>query len=207
MTKLFAAIVATTALVSPALAQDKIEEFRIGVLGGENARFDSEEEALNVALVLSSVLFVATLPLWPLLLRPLLLRTQTTSARSKCCAARACRGERRAAYCWQQPLRRPGSTTRGSMRHCSSRRRRARVRGARAPGRARDDVAGRLRHGGRPHLPRRGRGRRPGAAGLRARRRAAGGVTVTATASSRPDAIAARIPSPPRFPRHRPGTR
>ncbi|HAW46071.1 MAG TPA: phosphonate ABC transporter substrate-binding protein [Roseovarius sp.] len=38
MTKLFAAIVATTALVSPALAQDKIEEFRIGVLGGENAQ-------------------------------------------------------------------------------------------------------------------------------------------------------------------------
>ncbi|MFO7771840.1 MAG: PhnD/SsuA/transferrin family substrate-binding protein, partial [Roseovarius gahaiensis] len=38
MTKLFAAIVATTALVSPALAQDKIEEFRIGILGGENAQ-------------------------------------------------------------------------------------------------------------------------------------------------------------------------
>ena len=38
MTKIFAAIVATTALVSPALAQDKIEEFRIGVLGGENAQ-------------------------------------------------------------------------------------------------------------------------------------------------------------------------
>lgn len=38
------------------------------LLGGENARFDSEEEALNVALVLSSVLFVATLPLWPLVL-------------------------------------------------------------------------------------------------------------------------------------------
>ncbi|PKQ11219.1 MAG: phosphonate ABC transporter substrate-binding protein [Alphaproteobacteria bacterium HGW-Alphaproteobacteria-1] len=38
MTKLFAAILATTALVSPALAQDKITEFRIGVLGGENAQ-------------------------------------------------------------------------------------------------------------------------------------------------------------------------
>ncbi|WP_297773202.1 phosphonate ABC transporter substrate-binding protein [uncultured Roseovarius sp.] len=38
MTKLFAAIVATTALVSPVLAQDKIDEFRIGVLGGENAQ-------------------------------------------------------------------------------------------------------------------------------------------------------------------------
>ncbi len=38
MTKLFAAIVATTALVSPVLAQDKIEEFRIGILGGENAQ-------------------------------------------------------------------------------------------------------------------------------------------------------------------------
>ena len=30
------------------------------------------------------------------------------------------RGERRVAYCWQQPLRRPGSTMRASMRHCSS---------------------------------------------------------------------------------------
>ena len=38
MTRLFAAIVATTALVSSALAQDKIDEFRIGVLGGENAQ-------------------------------------------------------------------------------------------------------------------------------------------------------------------------
>jgi len=38
MTKIFAAILATTALVSPALAQDKIKEFRIGVLGGENAQ-------------------------------------------------------------------------------------------------------------------------------------------------------------------------
>ncbi|MBW4973489.1 phosphonate ABC transporter substrate-binding protein [Roseovarius mucosus] len=38
MKNLFAAIVATTALVSPALAQDQITEFRIGVLGGENAQ-------------------------------------------------------------------------------------------------------------------------------------------------------------------------
>jgi phosphonate transport system substrate-binding protein len=38
MKRLIAAIVATTALVSPALAQDKITEFRIGVLGGENAQ-------------------------------------------------------------------------------------------------------------------------------------------------------------------------
>lgn len=38
MTKLFAAIVATTALVSPALAQDKIDEFRISIMGGENAQ-------------------------------------------------------------------------------------------------------------------------------------------------------------------------
>jgi len=38
MTKFIAAIVATTALVSPALAQDQIEEFRIGILGGENAQ-------------------------------------------------------------------------------------------------------------------------------------------------------------------------
>ncbi|MEI4232692.1 phosphonate ABC transporter substrate-binding protein [Roseovarius sp. D22-M7] len=38
MTRLLAAIVATTALVSPVLAQDQIEEFRIGILGGENAQ-------------------------------------------------------------------------------------------------------------------------------------------------------------------------
>lgn len=38
MKTLLAAIVATTALVSPALAEDKITEFRIGVLGGENAQ-------------------------------------------------------------------------------------------------------------------------------------------------------------------------
>lgn len=38
MKNLLAAIVATTALVSPALAEDKITEFRIGVLGGENAQ-------------------------------------------------------------------------------------------------------------------------------------------------------------------------
>ena len=38
MKRLIAAIVATTALVSPVLAQEKITEFRIGVLGGENAQ-------------------------------------------------------------------------------------------------------------------------------------------------------------------------
>lgn len=38
MKKLLAAIVATTALVSPALAQETIDEFRIGILGGENAQ-------------------------------------------------------------------------------------------------------------------------------------------------------------------------
>jgi phosphonate transport system substrate-binding protein len=38
MKTLLAAIVATTALVSPALAEDKITEFRIGVLYGENAQ-------------------------------------------------------------------------------------------------------------------------------------------------------------------------
>jgi phosphonate transport system substrate-binding protein len=38
MTRIFAAILATTALVSPALAQDQITEFRIGILGGENAQ-------------------------------------------------------------------------------------------------------------------------------------------------------------------------
>jgi len=38
MTRVFAAIVATTALVSPVLAQEQITEFRIGVLGGENAQ-------------------------------------------------------------------------------------------------------------------------------------------------------------------------
>ncbi len=38
MKKLIAAVLATTALVSPALAEDKITEFRIGVLGGENAQ-------------------------------------------------------------------------------------------------------------------------------------------------------------------------
>ena len=38
MKTFIAAIVATTALVSPALAQDQIEEFRIGILGGENAQ-------------------------------------------------------------------------------------------------------------------------------------------------------------------------
>jgi phosphonate transport system substrate-binding protein len=38
MKTLSAAILATTVLVSPALAQDKITEFRIGILGGENAQ-------------------------------------------------------------------------------------------------------------------------------------------------------------------------
>ena len=38
MKNLIAAIVTTTALVSPALAQDSIDEFRIGILGGENAQ-------------------------------------------------------------------------------------------------------------------------------------------------------------------------
>ncbi|SEL94547.1 phosphonate transport system substrate-binding protein [Roseovarius azorensis] len=38
MKNLLAAIVATTALISPALAEDKITEFRIGILGGENAQ-------------------------------------------------------------------------------------------------------------------------------------------------------------------------
>ncbi len=38
MKKLLTAIVATTALVSPALAQETIDEFRIGILGGENAQ-------------------------------------------------------------------------------------------------------------------------------------------------------------------------
>jgi len=38
MKKIIAAIVATTALVSPALAEDTISEFRIGILGGENAQ-------------------------------------------------------------------------------------------------------------------------------------------------------------------------
>ncbi|HSG54988.1 MAG TPA: phosphonate ABC transporter substrate-binding protein, partial [Paracoccaceae bacterium] len=38
MKKMIAAIVATTALVSPAMAQDQITEFRIGILGGENAQ-------------------------------------------------------------------------------------------------------------------------------------------------------------------------
>ena len=38
MNKLIAAALATTALCAPAMAQDKISEFRIGVLGGENAQ-------------------------------------------------------------------------------------------------------------------------------------------------------------------------
>lgn len=38
MKTLIAAIVATTALISPAIAQEQITEFRIGLLGGENAQ-------------------------------------------------------------------------------------------------------------------------------------------------------------------------
>jgi phosphonate transport system substrate-binding protein len=38
MKKLLAAMAATTALISPAIAQDQITEFRIGILGGENAQ-------------------------------------------------------------------------------------------------------------------------------------------------------------------------
>jgi phosphonate transport system substrate-binding protein len=38
MKNLIAAIVTTTALVSPALAEGQISEFRIGILGGENAQ-------------------------------------------------------------------------------------------------------------------------------------------------------------------------
>ncbi|MDP3898866.1 MAG: phosphonate ABC transporter substrate-binding protein [Mesorhizobium sp.] len=38
MKTLLAALLATVALASPAMAQDKITEFRIGVLGGENAQ-------------------------------------------------------------------------------------------------------------------------------------------------------------------------
>ncbi|KPP84411.1 MAG: phosphonate ABC transporter, periplasmic phosphonate binding protein [Rhodobacteraceae bacterium HLUCCO07] len=38
MKQILAAALATTALVTPALAQDNIEEFRIGILGGENAQ-------------------------------------------------------------------------------------------------------------------------------------------------------------------------
>jgi phosphonate transport system substrate-binding protein len=38
MKKLFAALIATVAMVAPAMAGDAITEFRIGVLGGENAQ-------------------------------------------------------------------------------------------------------------------------------------------------------------------------
>ena len=38
MKKLFAALIATAAVVAPAMAGDAITEFRIGVLGGENAQ-------------------------------------------------------------------------------------------------------------------------------------------------------------------------
>jgi phosphonate transport system substrate-binding protein len=37
MKKLLAVLAATTVLASPALAQDAIKEFNIGILGGENA--------------------------------------------------------------------------------------------------------------------------------------------------------------------------
>ena len=37
MNKLIAAVLATTALTTPVLAED-IKEFRIGILGGENAQ-------------------------------------------------------------------------------------------------------------------------------------------------------------------------
>lgn len=38
MKKLLAVLAATTVLASPALAQDAIKEFNIGILGGENAQ-------------------------------------------------------------------------------------------------------------------------------------------------------------------------
>ncbi len=38
MKHLIAALVASTALAAPAMAQEKIDEFRIGILGGENAQ-------------------------------------------------------------------------------------------------------------------------------------------------------------------------
>ncbi|MEC8669187.1 MAG: phosphonate ABC transporter substrate-binding protein, partial [Pseudomonadota bacterium] len=45
MKNLIALALTTTALVTPAVAQDQIEEFRIGILGGENAqdRLNSHE--------------------------------------------------------------------------------------------------------------------------------------------------------------------
>ncbi|MEY8837429.1 phosphate/phosphite/phosphonate ABC transporter substrate-binding protein [Cribrihabitans sp. XS_ASV171] len=58
MKHLIAALVASTALTVPALAQDKIEEFRIGILGGENAQdrnqclADYASEALGVPVKL-----------------------------------------------------------------------------------------------------------------------------------------------------------
>ena len=61
MKKLIAAALATTALTGAAMAQDQIEEFRIGILGGENAqdRLNSHEclkeyteEALGVPVKL-----------------------------------------------------------------------------------------------------------------------------------------------------------
>ena len=38
MKKIIATALMTTALVAPAFAQDSITEFRIGLLGGENAQ-------------------------------------------------------------------------------------------------------------------------------------------------------------------------
>lgn len=62
MTKLFAAVLATTALVSPLMAQDAITEFNVGILGGENAqdRLASQEcyrAALETALGVPVTLF------------------------------------------------------------------------------------------------------------------------------------------------------
>ena len=62
MTKLFAAALATTALVSPLMAQDAITEFNVGILGGENAqdRLASQEcyrVALEAALGVPVTLF------------------------------------------------------------------------------------------------------------------------------------------------------
>ncbi|WP_121067942.1 phosphonate ABC transporter substrate-binding protein [Chachezhania antarctica] len=61
MKKIIAAALATTALTAPAFAQDQIEEFRIGILGGENAQdrlnnnqclADYTQEALGVPVKL-----------------------------------------------------------------------------------------------------------------------------------------------------------
>ena len=45
MKKLIAALAATTALAAPVLAED-ISEFRIGILGGENAQDRSEQQRM-----------------------------------------------------------------------------------------------------------------------------------------------------------------